>query len=107
MYRGTTPTLYFQINNIDDLSIIKDIWITIRSKERILLNKTLQNEEVVIDNNQKLVSVFLSQKETLGLNVKEVKVQMKVLFSDGTVSVSQIFTMHVDDILNQQEMFIN
>lgn len=108
MYRGTTPTLFFKIKNIEDLTTIEDIWVTIRMKDKgqdkNFLNKTLLNNEVNIDFENKIVSINLTQKETLLFTAPEIKVQLKVLFKDEKVCVSPIFKVCIEGILNQQVM---
>lgn len=49
MIRGTTPRIIFKINNLEDFSEIKDVWILIKNKNCSLLNKSYLNEEIDLD----------------------------------------------------------
>lgn len=104
MFRGTTPTLYFRINNIEDLSLIKDIWITLKDNKTIVFNKTLLNGEIDVDLENNIISITLTQQETLSIKSDEVKVQLKIRFKDDNVSVSPIFLLKVKEVLNTRVM---
>ena len=68
MIRGTTPRIIFKINNLEDFSEIKDVWISIKNKNCSLLNKSYLNEEVDLD--EILRSYYLQYKVIL-FNRKE------------------------------------
>ena len=106
MFRGTTPTLYFKIKNVEDLSTIEDIWVTIKMKDkgqdRTIINKTYKKGEVTIDKDENMISIDLTQQETLLFTAPEVRTQLKVLFDDKKVCASPIFTIYVDSILNSK-----
>ena len=68
MIRGTTPRVIFKINNLEDFSEIKDVWISIKNKNCSLLNKSYLNEEVDLD--EILRSYYLQYKVIL-FNRKE------------------------------------
>ena len=108
MFRGTTPTLYFKIKNVEDLSTIEDIWVTIKMKDkgqdRTIINKTYKKGEVTIDKDENMISIDLTQQETLLFTAPEVRTQLKVLFDDEKVCASPIFTIYVDSILNSKIM---
>lgn len=104
MFRGTTPTFYFKINNLEDFSTIKDVWVTFRLREKIFLNKFLSENAVVIQEDEKMISVDLTQDETLSFPEPNVKVQIKIRFDDDKVCASPIFTIPVETPLNSKKM---
>ena len=96
MFRGTTPTLYFNIKNADLLEI-KDIQITIKSYDKTIV-KTLN--DVNVDEKKKTISLDLTQIETLALKEPEALVQLKVLFDDDKIAASKIFKIPIENPLN-------
>lgn len=104
MIRGTTPRIIFKINNLEDFSEIKDVWISIKNKNCSLLNKSYLNEEVDLDEDKMTISAGFTQEETLKFSMPLVKAQLKILLVDGTVCASPIFDVSVDDILNPKLM---
>ena len=102
--RGTTPRIIFKINNLEDFSEIKDVWISIKNKNCSLLNKSYLNEEVDLDEDKMTISAGFTQEETLKFSMPLVKAQLKILLVDGTVCASPIFDVSVDDILNPKLM---
>lgn len=101
MFRSTTPTLYFRIKNIDDLHIIEDVWVTIKGTQ-LFLNYTM--DDVNIDYENKIISVALSQSDTLMFKTPEVKIQLKVYTTNHKVCASPILKMKVEDVLNSNLM---
>lgn len=104
MFRGTTPILSFKIKDVKDLSsVVDDIWITLKNKDKIVINKTFKDNEVELDEN--IASIKLSEQETLDFKPREeIRVQMKIKFADKTISASPIFTTTIDNILNPAPM---
>lgn len=95
MYRGTTPTLVFNINTELDLNTIKEVWITFDLSPRLTYTK----DDVEIDDELKTITLNLSQEETLKFNKHDVKVQLRFLLEDGNAYASPIKSITVNDIL--------
>lgn len=112
MFRGTTPTLYFKINNIEDLSTIKELNITFKTKANKCCKhddgrkmiKTLK--DVVIDEENNIISLDLSQQDTLSLRAPVVLIQIKFMFTDDKVCASTICELPVEDPLDDRIMKI-
>lgn len=104
IYRGTTPTISFKIDDTSILSDIEDVWITIKTKDEIILNKTYKNSEVDIDILNSIISIHLSEKETLKFPVPFVNIQLKIKFNNGDVNVSPVYKLFVENILNTKLM---
>lgn len=111
MFRGTTPTLYFRINNIDDLSTIKDLVVTFKNGNGLgggpcsdakVLNKTI--DDVIIDDEEKIISLTLSQEDTMSLKPPKALVQIKFMLEDGKVCASTICEIQVENPLNNKPM---
>lgn len=112
MFRGTTPTLYFKINNIEDLSTIKELNITFKTKA----NKCCKHEDgkkmiktlkdVTIDMDENIIALDLSQQDTLSLRAPVVLIQIKFMFIDDKVCASTICELPVEDPLDDRIMKI-
>lgn len=76
MIRATTPTLRLTINSCTgdtvDLSLARNVYVTIQQGSKVI---NLSGDEVTYEGN--VVSVFLSQENSLALNENEmVKIQV-------------------------------
>lgn len=81
MYRGTTPTLYLELETELDLSGISEMWVTFCSPT-IEITKYLSKNEITFDNETKKVTVTLTQDETLKMYAGEVEVQIRFRIGD-------------------------
>lgn len=104
VYRGTTPTLSFQIPF--DAEELELVWITFSQGQTIppkeILTKTQEDENVEI--NDKLIRVTLTQYETLLFNKTgqpSVDVQIRIKKTDGTAEASNIIRFPVGIILKE------
>ena len=98
MYRGTTPTLTFKTNF--DLNTIINLTIVFKQGGEIKLKKYLEDCEVDTENRN--ISVILSETETIEfIPNKDLHIQMRIRFEDGTVISSKVTTIYIDDILEE------
>ena len=97
MYRGTTPTLKFNVEF--DVSLISVLWITFKQGNQIKIEKQLGDCALNTEKNQIIVS--LTQEETLSLSAnKDLNIQIRVGFANSKRGVSRLITTYVDDILH-------
>ena len=98
MYRGTTPTLTFKTNF--NLDTIINLTIVFKQGGEIKLKKYLEDCEV--DTENKNISVTLSETETIEfIPNKDLHIQIRIRFEDGTVISSKVMTSYIDDILEE------
>lgn len=98
MIRGTTPTLTFELPFSADQ--ISEIWITIAQNKVPITTKSLQDISVDPEND-KLISIELSQVETLKLCDRykaQIQVRAKMSY-DGNAIASEILEVPVASIL--------
>ena len=95
MFRGTTPTNRFEVEV--DLTEAEVIYITYKQGDKVLFEKTKQDIEVAPDS----LTVVLTQQETLKLGGREVKIQIRARFPDGTAIASNVIRASVDEILKE------
>ena len=67
MYRGTTPTLIYNVNSNLDLNGMLQIWVTLKN---LMYEKTFEKDNIIVDNENKTITVELSQEDTLLFNGK-------------------------------------
>lgn len=82
MYRGTTPTLYLELETKLDLTTVSEMWVTFRSST-VEITKSLSEAEIVIDAETNTVSVLLTQEDTLSLFNGAVEVQVRFRVGEG------------------------
>lgn len=103
MIRGTTPTHKFELPF--EVSILKDLRISYmqntygQNDNRLLIDKKMT--DCTLDGNTVLVK--LTQEETLKLkHGMEVKIQIKVLTTEGDVLASTVYKKTVKEVLNEE-----
>lgn len=96
MFRGTTPTIVFNINSELDLSAMVQVWATFKSKTKEV---TKDINDIEVDNDKKTVTVRLTQEETLQFHDNSVETQLRFLSNDGRAYASKSTRLKVEDIL--------
>ena len=94
MIRGTTPTIMFRLNDLDNEDI-KNIYFTIEQGRNQLTKTEYEYENGVYH-------IKLTQEETLSFSEGKIKCQVKVLLLDGNVVASSIKTLGMTDILMEE-----
>ena len=98
MIRGTTPTNTF---NVDvDLTDAVAIYITYVQGDQTIFEKDI--DDITVESDK--LTVNLSQEDTLKLSPKEVRIQIRAKFADGTAIASNIITTMANAILKDGEI---
>lgn len=97
MFRGSTPTHVFTLSiPVEEIQALR---LTYVQGGKTVLDKT----EADVKMSGATVTLRLTQEETLAFgDTAPVNIQLKVLTTDGAVLPSQIFRVHVDEILNEE-----
>ena len=82
--RGTTPTIIVDIDDDIDLSIIKQVWMYIWQSKKLVVDKILS--DVTIDPINKIITLRLSQDDTLACKEGEAIMQIRLLLDDDAGS---------------------
>lgn len=97
MFRGSTPTHVFTLSiPVEEIQALR---LTYAQGGKTVLDKT--ESDVKMDGST--ITLRLTQEETLAFGATApVNIQLKVLTTGGAVLPSQIFRVHVDEILNEE-----
>lgn len=101
MYRGTTPTLIFNLSSNPnlDLSEVAEVWVTLKYAT---YTKTWERAECSIDTEHKKISVTLTQEDTLEMPVtNKMQAQIRMLMNNGSALATNIVTLDVSAILKE------
>lgn len=98
MYRGTTPTLYLELDTELDLTNVIEMWVTLKSPT-VEVTKTLN--EVVFDSETNTITVTLSQDETLAFYKGVAEVQVRIRTSENLAYATDIAKVEVGKILKE------
>ena len=98
MYRGTTPTFTFKINTDIDLSTLTACYITFKS-DTDGKEKEYDLDHIIVDPEEKTLSIALSQEDTLDFPSGRLAVQIRLKTSDGLAFASNIKELNVDYII--------
>ena len=96
MRQGTTPTLLITVNNID-LADMERIYVVFEQNGN-LLKKSMT--DLKVENN--VISVFLTQEETLSFKSGNCNIQLRMITYDGIAMASPIKTVNVYSVLNKE-----
>lgn len=117
MRRGTTPIHTFEVDI--DLNHIVALYVTYKQGKKIILEKSLEDEDsIVLNPEEKTISVKLSQEDTLKFKDKNwtylypnlnssdtmVKVQIRLKYVNGVALASNIMLLDVTEILKEGEI---
>lgn len=96
MRQGTTPTLQITVNNID-LADMEHIYVVFEQNGN-LLKKSMT--DLKVENN--VISVLLTQEETLSFKNGNCNIQLRMITYDGIAMASPIKTINVYSVLNKE-----
>ena len=96
MRQGTTPTIQITINDID-LNEMQNIYVVFEHNGYIL-----KKESSDLDIERNVISVLLSQEETLNFKEGTCNIQLRMITKGGVAIASPIKTTKVYRILNKE-----
>ena len=103
MYRGTTPTITFNIHTEIDLSTLAECWVTFKSHIGVK-EKTYDISDLIIDPVEKTITVAMTQEETLFFSAGRVFVQIRLRTNGDLAYASDIKEMTMNGILKDGEI---
>ena len=96
MRQGTTPTIQITINDID-LNEMQNIYVVFEQNGYIL-----KKESSDLDIEGNIISVSLSQEETLNFKEGTCNIQLRMITKVGVAIASPIKTTKVYRVLNKE-----
>lgn len=96
MRQGTTPTIQITINDID-LNEMQNIYVVFEQNGYIL-----KKESSDLDIEGNVISVSLSQEETLNFKEGTCNIQLRMITKGGVAIASPIKTTRVYRVLNKE-----
>ena len=96
MRQGTTPTIQITINDID-LNEMQNIYVVFEQNGYILKKKS---RDLDIEGN--VISVSLSQEESLNFKEGTCNIQLRMITKGGVAVASPIKTTKVYRVLNKE-----
>lgn len=98
--RGTTPTIVFDIDTELDLNEIAELWITFKTKVGTRLReKTFTLDDVSLDDEQKTITLPLTQEDTLHFSESTMQVQIRLRLNNDLAYASDIVDTEIGKIL--------
>lgn len=98
MYRGTTPTNVFRTDV--DLENASVLFVSYKQNGKVVLEKSLEDVSV----KKTLVTVNLTQKETLLFQDGIVAIQIRAKFPDNTAIASNLIRTTAEEIVKDGEI---
>lgn len=100
MYRGTTPTIFLDLDTTLSLDNLAELWVTFKTPT-VEVSKNMQDEAVSIDDERKRVTVSLTQEETLALYNGSCEVQVRFKTLNELAYASTVAKVAVEKILKE------
>lgn len=98
MFRGTTPTIFLELETELPLNDLAELWVTFKSPT-VEVTKSLS--DVRVDSENKTIVVSLSQQETLKLFNGKCDVQVRFRTTNDLAYASTIEMINVERILKE------
>ncbi|MBS4899845.1 hypothetical protein ACMZ8M_02175 [Gardnerella pickettii] len=98
MYRGTTPTNVFRTDV--DLENASVLFVSYKQNGKVVLEKSLEDVSI----KKTLVTVNLTQKETLLFQDGIVTIQIRAKFPDNTAIASNLIRTTAEEIVKDGEI---
>lgn len=98
MYRGTTPTLFLELDTELSLTDISEMWVTFKTST-VEVTKSLS--DVTIDDENKTIVVSLTQEETLKLYNGNCEVQVRFRDESDLAYATTIANVNIGRILKE------
>lgn len=99
MFRGTTPTLIFELDTDLDLTSLSQVWVTI--KDAFGREFTWDITKVTLDNDHKRITLTLTQAETLIMIPGIARAQIRMLTTDGVALTTYVEKFLLNTILKE------
>lgn len=100
MYRGTTPTIFLDLDTTLSLDNLAELWVTFKTPT-VEISKGLQDEAISVDDERKRVTVSLTQDETLALYNGSCEVQVRFKTANELAYASTVAKVAVEKILKE------
>lgn len=97
MIRGTTPTLKLKLNGIET-SRLQSIYITLKQGDKEI---TKNNDDGIALESDSVLSVALTQRDTLTFAQGYVYIQLRAITTDGLAIASKTRLVFIDDVLRE------
>lgn len=100
MIRGTTPILTFKVNTDLDLNDVERAEVTFKSVSG-MKEKTWDLNRLILDVENKTLTLYLTQEETLYFSVGKIDIQLRIKLNNDLVYASKIVTSTLEKILKE------
>ena len=101
MTRGTTPTHTLTVPV--DFETVSKAAVAYAQFGKVIIRKSPEECAISGTGTNTIVTVNLTQEDTLRFNPREVvEIQMKILFTDGNVALTNISRVSTNDCLDEE-----
>ena len=98
VFKGSTPTLNFNINT--PLENIQVMYLTFEQRGMLILEKDINNIQII---DKDTIAVTFTQEETLLFSSKyDIEVQFRAKYADGAATTSDINTFNMYRVLKHE-----
>lgn len=99
MYQYTTPTLVLTLADVD-FDDVATFRVAMENKGQQLL-KEIAADDSSVDSENNTITIVLTQEETAAFSVGEAVIQVRVVFSDGSVLATAKKRFKVQPVLDE------
>lgn len=102
LIRGTTPEIEITVKTEIDLHQAAEVWIYISQQNKVKVDKKIT--DVTFNYEDRMMTVRLSQDDTLGLKEGEALFQIRLLLLDGTALATLAQKVVVKQVYKEGEI---
>lgn len=102
LIRGTTPEIEITVKTEIDLYQAAEVWIYISQQNKVKVDKKIT--DVTFNYEDRMMTVRLSQEDTLGLKEGEALFQIRLLLLDGTALATLAQKVVVKQVYKEGEI---
>lgn len=102
LIRGTTPEIEITVKTEIDLHQAAEVWIYISQQNKVKVDKKIT--DVTFNYEDRMMTVRLSQEDTLGLKEGEALFQIRLLLLDGTALATLAQKVVVKQVYKEGEI---
>ena len=100
MYRYTTPTIPISIEDLD-FTLVNNFRVAIEQDDKELYLFVVNADDPIVDADENTITLKLTQEQTAKVREGFARLQIRVVFNDGTVLATDKARLTINDVIDE------
>ena len=100
MYRYTTPTIPISIEGLD-FTLVNNFRIAIEQDDKEMYLFVVDADDPIVDASENTITLKLTQEQTAKIREGFARLQIRVVFNDGTVLATEKARLTINDVIDE------